>query len=238
MKAYSTFIIYIAVLVSTGSAKTEITQEGYFCRQIEMSLAVEFLHEGKPFPRSFDEMQLLREMVARDPETSRSINGMVIVPDIPKISDQNGISYVRSGRRLFAISRKAVAHSENKDELGRYSVWISKNEKDVIPDWMPEAEAQLVLDQLEDFEPESQPMAFVEAEEKIREKKQRIEMIRNETREAYERTEKRSPRLRSNDDSDSDEGESIRVWWFVAGIGLLVFLSWRVFQASKRKNSL
>ena len=236
MKAYSIFIIYTVFLISIVNAKTEITQEGYFCRQIEMSLAVEFLREGKSLPRSFDEMQLLQEIVLRDPESSRSINEMVIVPHTPKILFQEGISYTRSDRRLFAISRKPVAHSRNENDLGRYSVWISKDEKDVIPDWMSEVEARLVINQLKNFDPNSQPMAFKDVEEKIREKKQRTGILQSKPPAAYERPKKVFPKLRSNDDSKSAKEDSGWIWWLCVGSCLLMFLSYLIFRSCKRKK--
>ena len=198
MKVFLTSIFFTALLVSNGDSRVEIDEGGYFCRQIEMSLAEEFLKAKKPLPSSFEEMELLREIVARDPEDSRSINGMVIVPEAPKISSQRGISRTRSDRRLFAISRTAGERKAAPNELGRYSVWISRDGTYATPEWIPESEVQLIMNQLEDFSPESQPMAFVDAEEDIREKKDRDEIIQQQMREAYERQTKRFPKDRSS----------------------------------------
>lgn len=152
-------------------SRSESTPNMQICRDVEMSLAYDFLIPEKPLPDSFEEMPFIRECVDRiwsNPEYQISIlNNLAIVPDAPEIKPQDGVRGEFMNHQLFAISREfnydyAAKDTDQSDPLngGRFAIVISRDGKSASPSWIPESEARMILKQMKDFDPKTQPLAF------------------------------------------------------------------------------
>lgn len=162
------------------------------CRDISMSLQSEFLGKGHKLPVSLGDLDLLQEIVSRDPRYGELLNRMAVVPDAPVVMNAEGIRRDHVAMRIFAIERETnsdyAPHSEaGTPQVGRYSLWISQDGNYAAPAWILETEAQAIFNQLEGFDPSSQPLAFPDAERRAREKKRENLSEKSETEERYKK---------------------------------------------------
>ena len=144
----------------------ELSEEVNVIRQITMCIYDDFTSANKELPTTFDNIPTLREWVDRDKSVVSFVNRLAIVPGSLTIRPVKGISNKFANYKLFAISRNnsfdKVLSSEgaDKESGGRHSILIK--EGDMRAMWIPESQAQLILNQIKGFDPAAQPLAFVD----------------------------------------------------------------------------
>lgn len=160
-----------ACLTAIVFAKSEMSSQTAFFRQVTICVFDEFVDSKKELPKTFDSILSLRSSIEKTSISHRAnaisyINMLAIVPNAPLIQPEQGISHKFANYRLFAIGRSKsfdkVMSSEGKDsELGgRYSILLNVDNSDAHSMWIPEKEAQIILKQLKGFDPMNRPLAF------------------------------------------------------------------------------
>lgn len=203
-----------------------------------------FLSQGKKLPVSWDEIQAIQEMKQNHSSYPagefRLFNSLALVPGSPIIKQEAGISQNHSNRKLFAVSRISnfdyaeKDHVQNAADAGRFVMLVSSDNSEIAPSWIHESEIQLILKQLNGFEPANEPLAFDQVEEYEREQKTRQELLDKDIRDS------RKPRF-SKSDGDSipavasgGEPENHRELWILGAILVCAFLLW--FVVNKRSR--
>jgi len=242
-KTISSIIYFVIFFWSSSLAGGDSTPTLQMCRNIEMSLVDGFLDKGKYLPNSFEEMTLLREMAENQwknqPRTLELINSLALVPNAPTIKSIEGISRSLWGWRLFAISRSwNFDYSKDKASIdpaegGRFVIMISPDGSSATPNWIPEPEARVILDQLKDFDPKKQPLAF----ENIIQSKREMNPQQNESN----KTAREHLRKKGNVGSgvqkipDNQYPKQWGRYWIAGGVSLAAFLIWMTLR--KRAKS-
>ena len=162
-KTLAFFILLFNTVILYGRG-LEISEETNVIRQITMCVYDDFTSASKGLPSTFDSIPSLREWVDRDKSIVSFINRLAVVPGSPTIRPERGISNSLTNCQLFAISRNnsfdkvLSSEGDDKESGGRHSILI--NEGDIHAIWIPENQAQLILNQIKDFDPTKQPLAF------------------------------------------------------------------------------
>lgn len=237
------FIFMSVFIPLSGCSKDEarFSDMLIMVRSIEIGLHEQYLVNGKPLPSSLNEIDFLKEIAARSPAEGMLFNEMAVVTGAPKIIEETGIRRDHINWRLFAIGREvntdkvSFKGADGNPMPGRYSVWISPDGTYCSPGWIPETEVQAALKQIGGFDPTTQPLAFPDAAERVRENIERKRKLREGIREDLERAGRRSPKERSTDGSAPAAGNSGRLRWLLIGIVTLALLLWlTVFVAGRR----
>ena len=166
MKRNLVFVILLLNSVILHGRGLELSEEANVIRQITMCIYDDFLSANKELPTTFDNIPTLREWVDRDKSLVSFVNRLAIVPNSRTIRPIQGVSNKFANYRLFAISRNnsfdKVLSSEgaDKESGGRHSILIKEGDMRVM--WIPESQAQLILNQIKGFDPAAQPLAFVD----------------------------------------------------------------------------
>lgn len=231
--------IIISIRLEGGGMVTEMLT---MVRNIEGGLHEEFLTKGRPLPDSLGKIELLNEIVRRNPNSGMLINQMAVVPGTPQIIKSEGTSHRRSDWRIFAIGRitnKDYAPEGKNDQdfsLGRYSVWITKEGTHAAAIWIPETEVQAIFKQIGAFDPSAQPVPFPEAEEMVSEKMARERNLREKMRMDYEKAEKRIPKKLSVDDKAINQSKVRVLILLILGAPAMLLLVWLTFYLAGRKR--
>ena len=125
-------------------------------QQITVGLSMDYLQKGEPLPNSFEEIPFVARL-AEKPMYTELVNHLAIVPKSPVIPMVPGVLRSREGFRLFAIARQPDLELE---KLGRRVILITADGGSAFTSWIVETEAQIILSQLNGFDPEKQPLAF------------------------------------------------------------------------------
>ncbi len=136
-------------------------------QQITISLTTDSIEKKIDLPKSFDDIMSVQQLALGHPKYIENLNRLTTVPGAPLIQRKAGTLNGSFDHRLFAIARRS---DDNFPKIGRRVILIRQEDLSCITDWMPESEAQLILHQLKDFDPEKQPLAF---QDSISEKGQR-----------------------------------------------------------------
>lgn len=164
-----TTVIYLAILLwllAPCGATSDSTDSLSVCREIGVSLTLEYLKQGRSLPDSLNRLEGFREYRRGDLWALRIANSMAVVPGAPVIRLEQGISRDRVGPKLFAIGRyESFDYGDPADKGvsgrgGRHSIWIAEDGITAITNWIPEPEVRLILDQVGNFEPAAQPLPF------------------------------------------------------------------------------
>lgn len=111
----------------------------------------------------FIQIQMIKNgSSAKDGYTIKTLNPFALVPGSPVIENRPGIPREFVGYRMFLTSREETTL---RKERGRCMIFVKLSE---IPDgrarilspFVPEERAQHILNQLPDFDPTKQPVAF------------------------------------------------------------------------------
>lgn len=214
------FSLLFPSLVWSGAAG-DYTEMLIAVRNIEIGLNEQFLSAEKPLPASLNEIDLLNEIVAREPGSALLFNDMSIVPGAPVIHRAPGIAGHHVNWRLFAIGRTVNTDFKSKISLngdkmpGRYSVWISPDLKYCAPGWIPETEVQAAFKQIGSYNPSLQHLAFPEAAKKARDKKARERNLKEQVLDDYEKNGKSPSEDPAAKDYESDESISRGFPWLI-----------------------
>lgn len=159
-------IILIAPKYAYSNSSLQATEMGV-CRDLEMSLMMQFIEEGKALPKTWDDFQevglIKKNPSGRDLFKINSINSFSLVPNIPLIKDQAGISHEYRGLRLFLISRQGI--DTKSSGVGRCVILVKQGETEskfirAYSYFIPEETAKIILSQINEFDPMRQPLAF------------------------------------------------------------------------------
>lgn len=165
MKKKILALISISTIILFGSG-LDISEETNVFRQISMCIFDDFLSKNKSLPESFDDIPSLNEWVSRETDIAILVNELAIVPNMPLIRAEQGLLHKFTAYKLFAISRiesfDRVMSGQDTDGKngGRYSILINSENSDIFSMWIPENQAQLILKQIDGFDPNKQPLAF------------------------------------------------------------------------------
>ncbi len=167
--ALLTVLLFFGFFVNL-KAKSDMTPTMMACRSISIMLNEDFIRNKISLPTSWEEIPTLREIKenaqSQNIKSLKSFNDLAMVPNAPIIKPDSLIPRNRWGWRLFVISRKQsldyAQSNSTKDTLngGRFLIIISPDNDDSLPCWISEIEAQAILKQLNNFNPELQPFAF------------------------------------------------------------------------------
>lgn len=221
--------ILLFILLSTlflHARGLEISEEASVIRQISMCVFDDFLREKKDLPKSFDDIPSLREWVIKETAIASLVNDLAIVPTTPLIHAEQGISNKFTKYKLFAISRgrsfDTVISSEGSDRAigGRHSILIDEKNSDIFSMWIPENQAQIILKQINDFDPTKQPLAFQG-------------LTQNNTMhsdESIQPKQQSTPQGNSKFKSISGSLRELKLLWILGGCILIIAVVWFVMR--------
>ena len=230
-------VIFFVITIHSLLGRSEMTQAKYACNMVELAIWDEFLSEGKKLPSSWDDIPSFRNMKksisTQNLNTLEHINALALVPNAPAIQAGLGISLNHSDRKLFAISRTAEFHlpkskSNNQSaDKGRYAIFVTFDNSQISSSWLLEPEVEIVLKQINDFDPAKQPLAFENLDQLARDKKARQDQSTQEIREHLRKTGKRG----SDDQIIPSAQHSKRrdfhtLAWIAGGFMIVAFLVW------------
>ncbi len=160
------FFVFIAIS-GLLIGRSDMTQAMAASRDLEFMIVVEFLSEGKELPSAWNDIHGIQEMrmniANQNKDKLLMLNNLALVPGAPLIRSEEGIQMNHQGYRLFAISRTTNFDEKselNQSEGARYAVLVSMESSEVMSSRIPEPEARLILQQIDGFDPEKQPLAF------------------------------------------------------------------------------
>lgn len=182
---------------------------------------------NQPLPSSWDEIEPVLEIRKMDPRgllyTMKTINSFALVPGAPVISKEPGISREYYGKRLFLISR--AEEPVQSHSPGRCVVLIDPEGIDAkalrtYSYFIPEASAQLILGQIEGFDPKKTSVAFENLpviEKRLKSENKELDDIAEAqlTRPEQRLTSDRLPHY-NDKTTPRDTYVSLTVVWFVA----------------------
>ncbi|MEO7100051.1 MAG: hypothetical protein ABI162_11860 [Luteolibacter sp.] len=146
---YLSMISIFSLSLLAGNCRA-VTAELRVCRELELSLAVEFIDNNKDLPKSLDEFagisMMKKGLMESDLFRVKIINSLALVPGAPVIQSLPGIPQEYRGRRLFLVSREE--NVTKSSEKGRYAILIKPEELDSKPArtysyFIPEEAAQI-----------------------------------------------------------------------------------------------
>ena len=217
-----------------------------------MYVSEDFMKKGIDPPTSFDQIPSYREILegysdAEMLETRiEAINKLAVVPGAPVIQVAEGISQERHNRRIFAISRNvsfdfpSPKPTGDSPEGGRFAIVVETNGSDVNSTWISESEAQVILDQIEGFDPATQPLAFKYLLPVRTSSADKFDKSVREFESADQNPSDGSAEVRSNEtarktDDDTYSGTSLWLQWLAIGFPLLALLVWVIVSLNRRK---
>ncbi len=168
-------IFYLIILLFTQSVSARVEMSGQFStfRQIGMDLHCSFIEEGEDIPSDPREWPMVQRHLSQPGYSARSVlnfmrvmNNLVLVPEYPVIPDFSGSGDMakHNGSRLIAISRKSHNEMERLDKSrGRYVIFQTNDPPSVWTTWIKESDAQIILRNIDDFDPAKAPLLFPEA---------------------------------------------------------------------------
>lgn len=230
--------LVISMLIVLGftvlsNANSTSSAELVICREIESNLLNQFIDEHKNLPVSWAEFEGIsmtkRGLLQYQSFRAKTINSLALVPGAPIIKSQLGIPREYSGWRLFLISRDKNFTKTSGD--GRYAILIKPEELDsksmrTYSYFIPEETAQIILKQINGFDPQKQPLAFENIDQLEQNKKSRQDQSTQEIRKHLRQKGELGP-----DDEILPQHHKSMWWnnglWIAAGISLFVFLIWR-----------
>lgn len=255
----SYYIFYLFISIMPLMARSELSGNLVILRNLTIAIKDEYVTDNKRLPESWDDIPMIQNMKSdlssQNPRELKVINMLALVPNSPIVQDiPNSLIKLRN-MKLFAISRsegidpvfsKKVAATT---EGGRYVILVSPDMSDIFVNWISEAEAQVILRQLKEFDPAKQPLAFVDITESERAVETRNDAFRSQITEAYN---EKNPQLPENESTNQrvqknrdfyqiDSGENVngRVthsfgWWLIAGfVALASIIAWLKSRMSK-----
>ncbi len=168
MKIISLMIAFTACLVNiTCATSRSLSREMNVCYDLEAFLIVRLNYEKKGLPESwndFEEVAMnLMGLSKTSPLRREAINSFALVPGAPVIKPHPKIPVKYSGNRLILISR--IENVVNPSLRGRYAILVEPQESvsQVVKAHsylIPEETAQVILKQIQNFDPKEQPFAF------------------------------------------------------------------------------
>ncbi len=152
---------------SRCQADVSIAPEVRICRDVEMDLNHTFIKKFKELPSSwaeFTEVKMTNKGTSeRNTFRIKTINSFALVPNRPKIKLDSEIPTEYSGKFLYLIGKHEVI-SKNSG-VGRCAILLAFSEKDptglvTYSYLIPEDIAKKIIQQIDGFDPEKQPIAF------------------------------------------------------------------------------
>lgn len=167
------YVIIIGFLVSMNCqamTKNRNSRELSECKQLALQFQSSRLHEdGGGLPDSWNDFitvsNALEGKSKIDPYQMETINSFALVPGHPIIKSHPQIPREFIGCSLLTINRKEK-FAEEYGEKGRYAILVGNPTKssDAMPPllsyFIPAEAARAILDQMPDFDPSTQPLAF------------------------------------------------------------------------------
>ncbi len=159
--------IFILYFTSRCLANVSISPDMRICRDIEMDLNLTFIKNHKELPSSWDEFTEVKMTNTGSTERNifrmKTINSFALVPNRPEIKLDQGIPKEYSGKFLYLIGKKEI-NSKNSGS-GRCAILIAPSKTDTATVvtysyLIPEDIAKIIIRQIENFDPEKQPVAF------------------------------------------------------------------------------
>ena len=214
----------------------ESSEETNVIRQITMCVYDDFTSANKGLPITFDSIPSLREWVNRDKSIVSFVNRLAIVPGSPMIRLEQGILNKFGNYKLFAISRNnsfdkvLSSEGDDKESGGRHSILIKDGDMRAM--WIPESQAQLILNQIKGFDPTAQPLAFAGLPQTSNKIKEGDPVRQPETAEAQK--SRTLPTVKKR----HEPAESTTLpWWLAAcSISLLLIFTFAAFRILKSKS--
>lgn len=167
MKTAFFFLILVILKSNILTAGGRRSAEFGVCNDMAMSLDFRLNHENKELPNTWDDFEMIRVMkkgtMKHQLFSAKTINSFALVPGAPEIKPQTGIPYEYPGYRLVFISREGGRSKSSG--IGRYALLADpggKNSKQfpVYSVFFPENLAQIIIKQIDGFNPKNQPLAF------------------------------------------------------------------------------
>jgi hypothetical protein len=164
-------LLFISVscshLKNNLSSRNDLPLEWGFARMLTGSMSINAMLEGKSIPTSWDDFIEISWMKSGKSERSsgyiKRVNSFALVPGMPIIQPQQGISEEYVGKKLYAISRHINYTKYATQGKCLILVQLDPTNTNFISAgayFIPVPVAQLILKQMNGFDPESQPLAF------------------------------------------------------------------------------
>lgn len=251
----SFFVIFFVMfcLLNRIEASNGISAEFGFCKEFEFSLGFRLEHENKGIPTAWEEFEAIEMMksgsMALQLRRAKAINSFALVPGAPMIESDAGIPREYAGYRLVFISRAesqtklagngrcallADPRGQNSKQFRAYSVFFS------------EEVTQIILNQIEGFDPIKQPLAFEDLSPFERERQQYHDNVRlpdgrslsNTSAEAIDKRTSRSELRPTKDFQDTNSTATKTHSWLeflilVVTVGIVFFA---IFWSKRRKS--
>lgn len=198
---------------------------------------VRFGDQGEFLPKRWDEIQVV-DRIERGGEVAsmRLMNKLALVPGCPAIRQDLGVSREHVGRQLFAITRFDTADSQAGN--GRYAILIKKSEGDdringILACFIPSREAEIILNQVANFDPQTQPVAFQDVDERAAPRKVLgVEEVENLK---IERARKEAEKRRVSREAHVTKFKESRWFWMLGGSVSILLIA--AFALRKLRNS-
>jgi hypothetical protein len=158
------FVIFL--ISDLGADSKFLSFEMRVCQSLAMELSV-YWEESEKLPISwedFDSVKFAKNgKLKHQLSRVKAYNSLALLPSFPTIIDKPGVSREHIGCKLYLISRnEEIARTGVK---GRYAVLIKTEALDSSPimffsAFITEKEAQTILRDIQNFDPDNQPLAF------------------------------------------------------------------------------
>lgn len=220
-----------------------MTLAKYACNVIELAIWSELLSEGRDLPSSWEEIPSFRDkqnnLLEQNASLLRQINSFAIVPNSQLIQSEQGVSRERSNHRLFAISRDTDVYDRNLNDLesdrGRYVILVTPDHSEIRSSWIKEAEAQTILNQIKDFDPKQQPVAFPQVDRLENERKSKQDQLVREVNEHVERLVPGTSADIKTPVNQHPDRRGFSLWLPVIGSGAVsLFLIWMILRRCQK----
>jgi hypothetical protein len=156
MKIIISGVLFLLSLMSALGREKGASASLHIFQQITISLATDYIEKKVALPKSFEDISSIQQLALGHPIYIKHLNTLTIVPEAPLIQRKTGSLNGSYAHRLFAIARKP----DDLPKIGRQVILIRQEDLGCITAWIPESEAQFILNQLKGFDPEKQPLAF------------------------------------------------------------------------------
>lgn len=221
----------MCVLMLAGAVCGRSTTSGEMsvCNSISMEIEWDFLDLGKEIPTSWGELQGVKML--REGSLNQSVKGLsiynkfAIVPEAPEIRDTSGIPKEYVGMHLFLIQRQTEPPGIYT-YAGRAAILIGPKTADpkdrrIMATFLQEKVAQIMISQIEGFDPKNQPLAF--DREFISELVERKKEVRQEIE--HEVFPERRSRVKKRPKSEVEEANNSVVGAWVNSRSILFFVA-------------
>lgn len=217
-------LILIAVLLASCCvlrvcASGGVSGEFGVCNSLGISLSIALDQEKKELPSTWEQFELVKAIkqgkLNNQLFSAKAINSFALVPGAPVIQIQSGIPREYSGYRIVFISRKgSITKYAGTGRCALLADPGGENSKQfrVYPVFFPEVLAQVILGQIQGFDPTTQPLAFEDLTAFEREKQQYYDNVRipNKAPLPFSNSQKEEKILQLPDQPPKDTGRLVK----------------------------